>query len=74
MNKVKGIDGVKDVTHANWFGGYYQQPANQVVTMAVEPETYFDVYSELVIDPQQKAKWLGNRTGILVGERLARVQ
>lgn len=73
VNKIKSIDGVKDVTHANWFGGYYQEPANQIVTMAVEPETYFDVYSELVVDPQQKARWLGNRTGMLVGERIARV-
>jgi putative ABC transport system permease protein len=72
VNKTKSIEGVKDVTHANWFGGYFQEPANQIVTMAVDPETYFKVYSELVIDPVQKDRWLKNQTGILVGERMAK--
>ncbi|GAA0341491.1 ABC transporter permease [Bowmanella denitrificans] len=73
VNKVSGIDGVKDVTFANWFGGYYQEPANQVVTMAVDPDTYFDVYEELQVDTQQKANWLQNQAGVMVGERLATV-
>ena len=72
VNKTKSIKGVKDVTHTNWFGGYYQEPANQIVTMAVDPETYFKVYNELVIDPIQKQRWLKNQTGILVGERMAK--
>lgn len=73
VNKIKSIEGVKDVTHANWFGGYYQEPANQIVTMAVDPETYFDVYNELEVDETQMASWKGNRSGVLVGERLAKV-
>jgi putative ABC transport system permease protein len=73
VNKVKNIPGVKDVTHANWFGGYFQEPANQVVTMAVDPDTYFDVYDELVLGEEQKTAWMNDRSGILVGERLAKV-
>ncbi len=72
VNKTKSIEGVKDVTHANWFGGYFQEPSNQIVTMAVDPETYFKVYNELVIDPTQKQQWLKNQTGMLVGERMAK--
>jgi len=72
VNKTKAIEGVKDVTHANWFGGYYQEPAKQLVAMAVDPQTYFDVYSELVIDPTQKDIWLKNQTGMLIGERMAK--
>ena len=30
------------VTHANWFGGYYQDPKNFLIVFAVEPETYMD--------------------------------
>ena len=74
VNKAKSIEGVKEVTHANWFGGYYQEPTNQVVTMAVDPESYFKVYEELVVEPDVLAKWQSNRTGLLVGERLARSQ
>ncbi|MBN7820303.1 ABC transporter permease [Bowmanella yangjiangensis] len=73
VNKVSGIEGVNQVTFANWFGGYYQEPANQVVTMAVDPDSYFEVYSELVVAPEQKANWLQNQAGVMVGERLAKV-
>lgn len=73
VNKVKNIDGVDQVTHANWFGGYYQEPSNQIVTMAVDPQSYFDVYSELIIDEQHKQRWMKNRRGLLVGDRIAKV-
>ncbi|MFT4937875.1 MAG: putative ABC transport system permease protein [Paraglaciecola sp.] len=72
VNKVKSVEGVKDVTHANWFGGYHKEPSNQVVTFAVDPESYFKVYSELVVAPEQRANWLKNQSGMLVGERLAK--
>lgn len=71
VNKTKAIKGVNQVTHANWFGGYYQQPSNQVVTFAVEPESYLAVYPELVIEPSQQKAWLSNQTSILVGQRIA---
>ena len=74
VNKVKNIEGVNKVTHANWFGGFYQEPTNQVVTFAVDPESYLDVYGELVVDPEQLANWRSNRSGALVGERLAKSQ
>lgn len=71
VNKVKAMDGVKDVTHSNWFGGYYQEPTNQVVTMAVDPDTYLTVYPELVVSPEQLDNWKKDQSGILIGERLA---
>ena len=37
--------GVKDVTYANWFGGAYQDPHNQVFSFAVAPN-YLDIYPE----------------------------
>jgi putative ABC transport system permease protein len=71
VNKTQILEGVKDVTHANWFGGYYQQPTNQVVSFAVDPESYFKVYPELIVPPEQLNPWFNNQTGILVGERIA---
>ncbi|GAC21519.1 ABC transporter permease [Paraglaciecola arctica] len=71
VNKTQAIEGVKQVTHANWFGGYYQEPANQVVTFAVDPESYLEVYPELVVEPTQRNAWLNNQASVLVGERIA---
>lgn len=72
VTKVKAMAGVDQVTHSNWFGGYYQRPENQVIAFAVDAETYFDVFSELVVPEQQMTYWQQARGSMLVGERLAR--
>ena len=47
--RIKQVDGVSDITHANWFGGYYQEVRNQFATMAVDPESWLRVYSQGVL-------------------------
>jgi putative ABC transport system permease protein len=72
-NRVRTVEGVRQVTHANWFGGYYQDPKNVLVVFAVEPETYMDIYArDFEISPQARAAFLRERTGALVGETMAR--
>ena len=44
FNRVRAVEGVRQVTFANWFGGYYQDPKNFIMALAIEPNTYFDVY------------------------------
>jgi putative ABC transport system permease protein len=73
FNRVRGVDGVRQVTFANWFGGYYQDPKNFLMTLAVEPATYFDVYSsELDIPPEQHKAFVQDRSSAVVGESMAR--
>jgi putative ABC transport system permease protein len=72
FNRVRSIDGVRQVTFANWFGGYFQDPKNFIMALAVEPNTYFDLYrSELDITPDALQGFIRNRTGAVVGEQLA---
>ncbi|AWF79355.1 ABC transporter permease [Microbulbifer sp. A4B17] len=73
VQKVATVEGVKHVTHLNWFGGYFQEPSRQVVSMAVDPESYLKVYEEIVIPEEQKQAWFNNRQGALVGEKLAQI-
>ena len=70
-NRVKNVDGVKAVTFSKWFGGYYQEPKNFVVALAVEPESFFEVYEDFVINDDEKANFLKDRRGLIVGESLA---
>ena len=63
------IDNIEAVTHANWFGGAYQDPKNQLFTFAVAPN-YLDLYPEIEVDPAQLEAWKRNRTGMLVGETM----
>jgi putative ABC transport system permease protein len=67
--RIAQVEGVEAVTYANWFGGAYQDPRNQVFSFAVAPN-YLDLYPEIAVDPQQRAAFDRTRTGVLVGEGL----
>ncbi|MBR1222520.1 ABC transporter permease [Bradyrhizobium sp. U87765 SZCCT0131] len=72
VNRVRAVEGVRQVTYANWFGGYYQDPKNFLIAMAVDPLTYFDVYSrDLDIAPDALQAFARERTAAVVGEKLA---
>lgn len=70
--KIKAIEGVKAVTYANWFGGYFQETKNQFPNMAVDAETWFSMYPEFVVPPDQYKAWQADRQGAIVGADLAR--
>jgi putative ABC transport system permease protein len=73
FNRVKAIEGVRQATHANWFGGYYQEPKNFMVTFAVDPASFFDVYANAyAVTPEALQAFARERTGALVGATLAR--
>ena len=47
-----------DITHANWFGGYYQEVRNQFATFATDPESWLRIYSkEFELPDDQKKAW-----------------
>ena len=72
FNRVRGIEGVRQTTHFNWFGGYYQDPKNFIMALAIEPSTYFDVYrSEFDVPPEQLQAFTRDRGSAVVGEKLA---
>jgi len=72
VNRVKGLENITDVTHLNWFGGYYQDPQNMVVMFAADAESFLTVYNELILPPEQEAEWLRSRQGLIAGEGIAR--
>jgi putative ABC transport system permease protein len=57
------------VTYANWFGGAYQDPHNQVFSFAVPP-SYLDAYPEMSVTEAERKAFNETRTGVLVGEGL----
>jgi putative ABC transport system permease protein len=72
-NRVGAIEGVRQATHFNWFGGYYQDPKNFLVVMAVEPESYLAVYDDqIAVSDEGRQAFLRERTGALVGEAMAK--
>ncbi|MBN8714554.1 MAG: ABC transporter permease [Xanthomonadales bacterium] len=69
--RIAAVDGVTAVATANWFGGVYQDPSNQVISFAVSPD-YLDLYPEIVLPADQRAAWQRTRTGAVVGAALAK--
>jgi putative ABC transport system permease protein len=73
FNRVRALEGVRQATHANWFGGYYQDPKHFLMVLAVDPQTYFDVYaSQFEVSDDARQAFRRERTGAVVGEAMAR--
>lgn len=68
--QIPRVPGVKDMTYANWFGGAYQDPRNQVFSFAVAPN-YLDLYPEIAVSDAERKAFETTRTGVLVGAQLA---
>lgn len=71
IERVRAVEDVVAATHQNWFGGYYQEARNQMAMFAVDPESFLNVYNELVMADEEKAAWLANRQGLIAGKAIA---
>lgn len=71
VNKVRAIDHIVGLTHLNWFGGYYQDPQNELVMFAVDPEGFLGVYDEVLMTEAERSNWVGNRQGLIAGKSIA---
>jgi putative ABC transport system permease protein len=72
LDRLRATEGVSLVTHNTWFGGVYQDPSNFFAQIAVEPESFLQVYPEYTVPPDQLAAWAADRQGVIVGVDLAR--
>jgi putative ABC transport system permease protein len=73
VESIRQTPGITQTTWANWFGGKDpKHPDDFFATMAVDPDTFFDVYAEMSVPPAQKAAWQQNRRGAIVGDVLAK--
>ncbi len=68
--RIAQVDNIEAVTYANWFGGAYQDPRNQIFSFAVA-DNYLDLYPEIEVAPEAREAFTRTRTGALVGQALA---
>ena len=69
--QVRAVPGVRKAAYAAWFGGVYRDINNFFPNFSVSPD-YLDLYPEFKLPAAQKAAWLADRRGAIVGETLAR--
>ena len=72
-NRLAAIDGVEQVTWANWFGGRYGDGKRFFANFAVDAESYLDLYPEMSVPPGQLEAFLQDQAGALIGSRLVDV-
>jgi len=64
--------GIKAVTHATWFGGVYQDERNFFPQIAVDKDTWFDVYTDYAVSPEGRDAFMRDRQACMVGRALAK--
>jgi putative ABC transport system permease protein len=65
------IPGVAAVSHANWFGGVYQDQRNFFPQFAVDVDTWPEMYREFLLTDEELAAFRSNRRAAIAGEGLA---
>jgi putative ABC transport system permease protein len=73
VDEIRSSPHIRKATWANWFGA--KAPNHDRVffsALAVDEQTYLDVYDEMKITPEQLRTWQEDRQGAIVGDVLAR--
>jgi len=69
---VRAVEGVKQATHMNWFGGRYAvKPDTFFSSMAVDPQSFLRVMEEIVLTEEERKRWLEDKQGAIIGDQLA---
>lgn len=73
--QIVKVPGVSAISYGNWFGGAYKDPndfANFFPRIAVDPETYFDLYPEFELSKAERETFGKERNSCVVGRKIAR--
>jgi putative ABC transport system permease protein len=69
--RIKKVEGVAAVTWVNWFGGVYIDRRNFFARMAVDGPSYFKVFPEFNVSEDEKAAFMADRQGVILGRKTA---
>ncbi len=70
-NKITDVPGVEEVSYANWFGGVYIDKSEFFSRLAIDAETFFDVYPEYLLTKQQLKNFKSERNACVIGQSIA---
>jgi len=68
---IDRIPGVELTTKFQWFGAYYRSQKNFFAQFAVDPVSMLEMYPECQVPDEQKAAFIANKTGCIIGDGLA---
>ena len=71
-DRIAQVRGVNKVTYASWFSGVYIDKNQFFARLAVDSETFFDVYPEFVVAREQFEAFKRERNACIIGVDIAR--
>src|SRR5262249_1251773 len=72
--RIESVPGVDKVAYFHWFGGYYQDPKNNVFSYVTDPVRAFAVFPDWKVAPDQLDRMVHTRNGAIIGASLAKNQ
>lgn len=70
-DRIARVPGVEKVTYSVWFSGVYIDKNQFFARLAVDADTFFDVYPEFLIAPDQLAAFRRERNSCIIGSEIA---
>jgi putative ABC transport system permease protein len=70
LQQIERVPGVRRATLVGAFPATYQDRGNDLFVLATDPATFFDIYPDWHVAPDQLQALARQRTGALVGEAL----
>jgi putative ABC transport system permease protein len=71
LDRIGRVEGVREVTHSSWFGGYFEEKEKNFPMFPVEPEGWTRMYPEYLIEPDEMKAWQAEREAVIVGRYTA---
>ncbi|HEY6618811.1 MAG TPA: FtsX-like permease family protein [Steroidobacteraceae bacterium] len=72
LRQILAVPGVRQSTYIAGFTGFYQEKSNALVAFATDVKTFFDLYPEWQIAPEQLAAMSRTRAGAIVAAPIMR--
>jgi putative ABC transport system permease protein len=72
LSQILAVPGIRQSTYIAGFTGFYQERRNTLVAFATDVKTFFDLYPEWRIAPEQLAAMSRTRAGAIVAAPLMR--
>jgi putative ABC transport system permease protein len=72
LSRIRAVPGVRAVSMWAYFGGYFREAKTPIPAFATDATELFKVYKEIIIRPEYIEAMEKTRTGVLVGEELAK--
>jgi putative ABC transport system permease protein len=70
-DQIAQVPGVNKVTFASWFSGVYIDKNQFFARLAVDSDSFFEVYPEFVIEPEQFEAFRRERNAAVIGVDIA---